>query len=100
MGWREPPHPTCPQPPGLRTSVTWLLQGLEKPQHWGTGLAGPSQRICNVGIHGCRSPTAAEIAKPRGKRSCSHLIIGSRDYPTELGEASALLTLTVGDLLL
>lgn len=67
--------------PGLRTSVTWLLQGLGKPQHWG---------ICS----------AAEIAKPHGKQSCSHLIIGSRDYPTEPGKASALLTLTVGDLLL
>lgn len=86
--------------PGLRTSVTWLLQGLEKPQHWGTGLTGPSQSISNVGIHGCRSPTAAEITKPYGKQSCSHLIIGSKDYPTELGNTSALLTLTVGDLLL
>lgn len=86
--------------PGLRTSVTWLLQGLEMPQHSGTGLAGPSQRICNAGIQGCRSPTAAETAKPHDKRSCSHLIIGSRDYPTELGKARALLMLTVGDLLL
>lgn len=86
--------------PGLRTSVTWLLQGLGKPQHWGICLAAPFQKICNVGIHGCRSPTAAEIAKPHGKQSCSHLIIGSRDYPTEPGKASALLTLTVGDLLL
>lgn len=32
--------------PGLRTSVTWLLQGLEMPQHWGRGLAGPFQNIC------------------------------------------------------
>lgn len=44
--------------------------------------------------------TAAGTAKAHSKRSCSHLTIGYRDYPTELGEASTLLTLTVGDLLL
>lgn len=86
--------------PGLRKNVTWWLQGLEMPQHGGTGLAGPSQRMCNVGIHGCRSPAAAETAKPHNKSSCCHVITGPRDYPTELGEASAPLMLTVGDLLL